>query len=1204
MSINKKIISSLLVLALVLILTPAMRTYAADAQIGNDSQLMQALEDSSINKITLVAGSARLSRDVLISRDLVISGDGNTLSGTSSGYAITVAQGATLTLENISLANYSRALVNSSGTVRLSGTVNISGEYGIMLLEGGRIEGKDATLTALEDCVCALSINSGVTQCTVDNLSLRSERSTGLLIDIAQASGKVLFTGSNNLHTTLGRGISCTGGIAQTVTVGGGALLSVNAPSQGSSFGTAAVEIGECALVIEPAGAMEVIGYSSAVNCDSITLGEKAVLGAENLVSVQTNSLGTITVQGVYSQTNAVNIGTGATMRLGGYAGIVVLNKNMLMLEGSTLALGLSSSGSGDGVHIAQGGFTAGAKCEIIGVAPGRAIYANGRVEFGTEVTAAVGDAVSLCGGGIYAQGDVLIGDNSSVKVSNAKSDCTAVSAQGMLTLGNAVTLESSGVDCAVNAKSFSSGAGCVLSISGAGKCAVWSQGKVSIGEENFVSIAADGSAIDAGEYVEILAGANVSLTGGANSPAVRARGSAQNGFVISGAAVSVSSGVSAGAQYNGAVHLSGGLVLKDSSRLTVKSPNAFGIVCGLGTLDVSSNSTLTCTAACAVSTDGDIAISGESSLYALATVDSALRLSNAANLNVGRGCTIIAQGERFGAELLGGGSINIDGAKHYDFRSTQSLAIYIENGRFSLSNVERLSAWYIKQGIANEDSWWIGAQDINFWERHEKIPAESLGCADYSMLGITSAYQSYKDGNPSTVSGIEDNISTWRCYAASRLSMYLTRPIGQSNVYYIPAGKSFSWMLYGECVQGEGEVFSLSARLGAGRFELEENGKFTYTAPLDARGMQDFEFIITGPDGAQSEPIKISINVTKSKPPLAYSQSFDAHPNDEFTGRLTVEDPDGTIAGIEVTSQPQYGTLVVASDGQFKYSPMGGVRAADSFTYVAIDNSGDRSNEATCTILLDMAERTSAFNSTYVSARDEVVSGKFDTRMADTTKFDHVEITEYPTYGTLEVDGENFTYTPYQDFAGSDTIRFVAVNSQGTVTDEAVITIITQPSSKPSSYPYKLECIASRSFTARLEAQDLDGEIARYVIDVQPQHGTLELDSASGEFTYTPERGYLGTDSFTYYVFDNEGLESSRSQVDIEVKSLADSLRDSGELTRIIMLSIGAVFVVAVIVGFAISSTVRKRRREDMEYRRALSEYEHDMYDDELKNM
>ena len=58
--------------------------------------------------------------------------------------------------------------------------------------------------------------------------------------------------------------------------------------------------------------------------------------------------------------------------------------------------------------------------------------------------------------------------------------------------------------------------------------------------------------------------------------------------------------------------------------------------------------------------------------------------------------------------------------------------------------------------------------------------------------------------------------------------------------------------------------------------------------------------------------------------------------------------------------------------------------------------------------------------------------------------------------------------------------------------------------------------------FTGGLPASDGDGPLAlEWLVVSEPDNGTLVLNSATGDYTYTPDLNYSGTDNFEWYVFD-----------------------------------------------------------------------------------
>lgn len=66
--------------------------------------------------------------------------------------------------------------------------------------------------------------------------------------------------------------------------------------------------------------------------------------------------------------------------------------------------------------------------------------------------------------------------------------------------------------------------------------------------------------------------------------------------------------------------------------------------------------------------------------------------------------------------------------------------------------------------------------------------------------------------------------------------------------------------------------------------------------------------------------------------------------------------------------------------------------------------------------------------------------------------------------------------------------------------------------------------------------------KIGSVTITEQPSHGELTIDPATGKVTYTPDPGYMGTDSFKYTVETNEdGNVKDEATVTITIKDPAD---------------------------------------------------------------
>ncbi len=63
----------------------------------------------------------------------------------------------------------------------------------------------------------------------------------------------------------------------------------------------------------------------------------------------------------------------------------------------------------------------------------------------------------------------------------------------------------------------------------------------------------------------------------------------------------------------------------------------------------------------------------------------------------------------------------------------------------------------------------------------------------------------------------------------------------------------------------------------------------------------------------------------------------------------------------------------------------------------------------------------------------------------------------------------------------------------------------------------------------------DIDDDLDAILVS-GPSFGTLTLDEETGTFTYTPNTGFSGTDTFTYKASDDDGAESNVATVTITV--------------------------------------------------------------------
>ena len=99
------------------------------------------------------------------------------------------------------------------------------------------------------------------------------------------------------------------------------------------------------------------------------------------------------------------------------------------------------------------------------------------------------------------------------------------------------------------------------------------------------------------------------------------------------------------------------------------------------------------------------------------------------------------------------------------------------------------------------------------------------------------------------------------------------------------------------------------------------------------------------------SAELTIAIRGREDKVPVAEDSALETYKNLPNTGNLKVTDPEGKTLTYTVTRQPKRGTVTVAEDGSFVYTPKKNKVGVDSFTYTAADPAGNVSREATVTV-------------------------------------------------------------------------------------------------------------------------------------------------------------------------------------------------------------------------------------------------------------
>ena len=358
----------------------------------------------------------------------------------------------------------------------------------------------------------------------------------------------------------------------------------------------------------------------------------------------------------------------------------------------------------------------------------------------------------------------------------------------------------------------------------------------------------------------------------------------------------------------------------------------------------------------------------------------------------------------------------------------------------------------------------------------------------------------------------------------------------------------------------------TLTAKLvsgpGHGTLLLRPNGAFVYTPAANYNGDDTFTYMAVDGAGASSQQT-VTIHVTavndapvaaKDAYTLAEDQPGGVHGNVLANDSDVDADPALNKAGqaldtltVSGHTNPQHGTLVMAANGDFTYTPNANYNGPDSFTYTVKDSAGATS---TATVTLNVTPvndapvavtdtyRTNEDTALVIAAKDGVLANDSDVDTGDVLR---AQLQTGPAHGTLtlEPDG-SFKYVPTANYNGPDSFTYWAVDAAGEKSLATVNITVKAVNDAPvavndvvwttSPFPLKIDALANDT--------DVDMDPAlnkglnpldsiRITSFTNPSKGTVQL--VNGAFEYSPTWPMLNLpDSFTYTITDSQGATST----------------------------------------------------------------------------
>ncbi len=362
--------------------------------------------------------------------------------------------------------------------------------------------------------------------------------------------------------------------------------------------------------------------------------------------------------------------------------------------------------------------------------------------------------------------------------------------------------------------------------------------------------------------------------------------------------------------------------------------------------------------------------------------------------------------------------------------------------------------------------------------------------------------------------------------------------PVAQSDAFTTAYATALNGTVAGNDSDPNGDplTYTLVTAPPNGSLTLNADGTFAYTPAGGYSGTETFTYSINDGHGGTSSAIAtITVNARPNAAPIAVDDSAATSGGTAVTGTVASNDsdPDGDALTWTLNSGAAHGTVSVAADGRFTYTPTTGFVGSDTFTYRVTDTQGA---SATATVTVTVADRAPTTVSTVptqngidLTAVSVNVAGYFTDPDGDTLGYTatglppglSIDANTGAITGTLSNGASGATGT--SDYA----VRVTATDPHGATVTQTFTWRVTNVAPVAVADNFSTTGTTAVAGSVATNDTDADGDALTFRLTGQTAHGTVVFNP-DGSFSYTAQTLFSGVDTFTYSVTDANGGTST----------------------------------------------------------------------------
>ena len=298
------------------------------------------------------------------------------------------------------------------------------------------------------------------------------------------------------------------------------------------------------------------------------------------------------------------------------------------------------------------------------------------------------------------------------------------------------------------------------------------------------------------------------------------------------------------------------------------------------------------------------------------------------------------------------------------------------------------------------------------------------------------------------------------------------------------------------------------------GLVSINPDGTLTYEPAPDFNGSDSFTYTVSdGNGGSDQASVSVTVNAVNDAP-VAVNDTAETQEDTPITIDVLANDSDVDGDALTIQNVTQHnGVVHVNPDGTLAYDPTPNFSGTDDFYYTVIDGNGGHATAAVTVAVISENDAPLAADQSVSTNEDESVAITLTGSDVDGDPLTFSIVTS-PANGQLTGTTPNLTYTPTENYFGSDFFTYTA--SDGELNSEtATVSITVEAINDPPviTSPSQTTATEGALFTYLASATDSDDDAGSITFSFTNLPVWLAADGAT--ISGTPGEGD-GSTAFT----------------------------------------------------------------------------------------